>query len=199
MPNGPSLTRRDFVKTVGAAGTTLLAATAIQAADTKGVTLAVLGAAHMHTPMFLQMLQTREDVKVAYVWDHDAARAEKYAAECGAKTAKTAAEILGDPAVAGVVILSETSLHAELATAAAQAGKHVFVEKPLGVGTKDASEIADAVDKAGVLFNTGYHLRTCRGTSSSRRTSRRATWGRSSASTPRSATTASCRATLTTN
>ena len=160
MPTGPSLTRRDFVKTVSAAGTTLLAATAIRAAETQGVTLAVLGAAHMHTPMFLQMLQTREDVKVAYVWDHDAARAEKHAAECGAKTAKTAADILGDPAVAGVVILSETSLHAELALAAARAGKHLFIEKPIGVGTKDASEIADAIEKAGVLFNTGYHLRT---------------------------------------
>jgi predicted dehydrogenase len=59
-----------------------------------------------------------------------------------------------------VVILSETSLHAELATAAAKAKKHLFVEKPIGVGSDDASQIADAVQKAGVLFTTGYHLRT---------------------------------------
>lgn len=162
MTTGPSLTRRDFVRTVGAAGTALVAATAApaRAADAPAVTLGFLGAAHMHTPMFLQMLQTREDVKVAYVYDHDSARADKHAAECGAKTAKTTAEILGDPAVAGVVILSETSLHAELAIAAARAGKHLFVEKPLGVGRQDADEIAAAVEQAGVLFNTGYHLRS---------------------------------------
>jgi len=110
--------------------------------------------------MFLGMLKTREDVQVIRVWDHDAARAEKFAAECGAKTAKTTAEALSAEGVAAALVLSETSLHAELATAAAKAGKHVFVEKPLGVGAQDASEIAAAVEKAGVLFNTGYHLRT---------------------------------------
>jgi len=68
--------------------------------------------------------------------------------------------VVADPAVAGVVILSETSQHAELATLAAQAKKHVFIEKPLGVGTKDATEIATAIEKAGVLFTSGYHLRT---------------------------------------
>jgi predicted dehydrogenase len=145
---------------VSAAGTTLLAANAVLAQENKSVTLAVLGAAHIHTPMFLEILQSREDVKIAHVWDHDAARAEKHAAQCGAKTAKTAADILGDGAVAGVVILSETSLHAELATAAARTGKHVFIEKPLGVGTKDATEIAEVIEKAGVLFTSGYHLRT---------------------------------------
>lgn len=160
MSTQKGITRRDFVRTVGATGTAVLAGGAVRAAENKGVSLALLGAAHMHTPMFLQMLATREDVKVRYVWDHDAARAERYAAQCGAKTVKTAAEALGDAGVSGVVVLSETSLHADLATAAAKAGKHVFVEKPLGVGAQDAAQIADAVEKAGVLFTTGYHLRT---------------------------------------
>lgn len=160
MPDKALFSRRDFVKTVGVAGAAALAETAVRAQENKSVTLALLGAAHMHTPMFLQMLQTREDVKILQVWDHDAARAEKHAAECGAKAARTAADVLGDSGVAGVLVLSETSLHAELAIAAARAKKHVFVEKPLGVGAKDAFEIAAAVEKAGVLFNMGYHLRT---------------------------------------
>lgn len=159
MPGQDSLSRRDFVKTVGAAGTAMLAGNNARAGQDTGMTLALLGAAHMHTPMFLQMLQTREDVKISQIWDHDAARAEKHAANCGAKAARTVADVLGDSRVAGVLILSETSKHAELAIAAAQAKKHVFVEKPLGVGAKDAFEIAAAVEKAGVLFNTGYHLR----------------------------------------
>ena len=137
-----------------------MAAKAVPAAESPRVTLALVGAAHMHTPMFLQMLGTRGDVKVAHVWDHDAARAERHAAQCGAKVAKTVAEVLGDPGVSGVVILSETSLHAELATAAAKAKKHLFIEKPIGVGAKDALEIASAVQQAAVLFTTGYHLRT---------------------------------------
>jgi predicted dehydrogenase len=154
------MTRRDFVSTVSVAGTTLLARQAVQAADKKSITLALLGVAHMHAPMFLKILTTCDDVKIAYVWDHDTARAERCAAECGAKAAKSVAEILADSSVSGVVILSETSLHVELATAAAKAGKHVFVEKPIGACVKDASQIADAVEKAGVLFTTGYHLRS---------------------------------------
>lgn len=160
LSSGPSITRRDFVKAVGAAGTSLLAGEAAQAAPNKGITLAFLGVAHMHTPLFMQILKTREDVKVAHVWDHDRARAEKWAAECGAKVAKGPAEVLGDPQVAGVVILSETSKHAELAAAAALAKKHLFIEKPIGATAKEAADIADAVEKAGILFTSGYHLRS---------------------------------------
>jgi predicted dehydrogenase len=159
MTRSDELNRRDFVKTAGIAGAAVLAGSTGRAAENEKINLALLGVAHMHTPMYLQMLRTREDVRVTRVWDHDASRAEKVAAQCEAKAAKTVAEVLGDASVSGVVILSETSLHAELATAAAKAGKHVFIEKPIGVGSKDATEIAAAVEKAKVLFTTGYHLR----------------------------------------
>jgi len=160
MPPFDFVTRRDFVKTIGLAGAASLAGSAIEASEAKSISLALVGVAHMHTPMFLQILGLREDVKVASVWDRDPARAQQCAADCGAKAAKALDDVLGDKSISGVVILSETSLHAELATAAAKAGKHVFIEKPIGVGAKDAEAIAEAVEKAGVLFTTGYHLRT---------------------------------------
>ena len=160
MSSEQSMTRRDFGRAAGVAGAAVLLGQASQAAEQKGIGVAILGAAHMHTPMFLSMLKTREDVRVAYVWDRVAARAEKQAVECGAKTAKTVDEVLADPAVAAVVILSETSLHLELATAAARAKKHVFVEKPLGASAKEAAELAATLEQAGVLFTSGYHLRT---------------------------------------
>ncbi|MCY3020041.1 MAG: Gfo/Idh/MocA family oxidoreductase [Planctomycetota bacterium] len=153
------ITRRSFVKTVGAAGAAALTARMAAPADKKKITLGFVGCAHIHTPMFITALKTREDVTVKAVWDHDAARAAKRAGELGAKAVKDAAEIWGDTDIAGVVIASETGRHAELVAAAAKAKKHIFVEKPLGVGAKDATEMADAVEKAGVLFTTGYALR----------------------------------------
>ena len=160
MPVLHPISRRNFVATVTAAGATALVGPTASAADNPAVTLVLLGAAHMHTSMFVDMLKTREGVRVASVWDHDPARAERYAKKCGAKVARTAAEALAGEGVSGAVILSETSLHAELAIAAAKAKTNLFVEKPLGVGAKDAAQIADAMEKSGVLFTTGYHLRT---------------------------------------
>lgn len=153
-------TRRGFAKTVAAATLGAWAAAPAAAAEKPRVALALLGAAHIHTPMFLQVLRSRADVKIVSVWDHDALRAERWAKECGARPVKSVQDALADAEVAGVVLLSETLLHADLAIAAAKAKKHLFVEKPLGVGAADALQIAEAVEKSGVLFTTGYHLRT---------------------------------------
>jgi predicted dehydrogenase len=62
--------------------------------------------------------------------------------------------------VAGVVICSETNRHADLVMAGARAGKHMFVEKPLGITAKESYAMAAAIEKAGVLFTTGYFNRT---------------------------------------
>jgi predicted dehydrogenase len=58
-----------------------------------------------------------------------------------------------------VVICSETNRHRDLVLAAAQAKKHMFVEKPLGINTKESYEMADAIEKAGLLYTCGYFMR----------------------------------------
>ncbi len=69
------------------------------------------------------------------------------------------AEIWADPAIEGVIICSETNRHEPLVLAAAGSGKHLFAEKPLGMGAVDAYRMADAIEDAGVLFQTGYFMR----------------------------------------
>lgn len=153
-------TRRDFLKTTGAAA---LAASALpvwaQAAG-QPIQVAVVGVAHIHTPGYLNLLKQRADVRVKYVWDHDAARAESRAKETGAQAVADLPTIWSDTDVSAVVILSETNRHHELVLAAAKAGKHLFVEKPLGITSRESREMADAIDRAGRLFTTGYFSRT---------------------------------------
>ena len=129
--------------------------------DTAAITIAFIGAAHIHTPGFLNTLRNRAgEFHVKYIWDHDAERAERRAAEMPAATATTdLTQVLGDPDVAAVVICTETDRHEEVVLPAAAAGKHLFVEKPLGIGAKDAYAMADAIEKACVLFQTGYFQR----------------------------------------
>ncbi|HHY57857.1 MAG TPA: Gfo/Idh/MocA family oxidoreductase [Chloroflexi bacterium] len=123
------------------------------------VELALVGAAHIHTPGFIKRIQARNDVSVKYVWDHDAARAELRAAELGAATVADPTAIWEDATIKGVIVCSETDRHEPLVTAAATAGKHLFVEKPLGLGRADAARMAAAIEAAGVIFQTGYFMR----------------------------------------
>lgn len=121
--------------------------------------LALVGCAHIHTPGFVKRLNARSDVHVKYVWDHQPARAQVSADVLNTQVTPDLATVWADPAVKAVVICSETNRHEELVLAAAAAGKHLFVEKPLGMGAADAHRMADAIEAAGVLFQTGYFSR----------------------------------------
>ncbi|MCB0065371.1 MAG: Gfo/Idh/MocA family oxidoreductase, partial [Caldilineaceae bacterium] len=118
--------------------------------------LALVGTAHIHTPGFVKRLQARDDVKVTKVWDHEFARADKWSTELGAQRVNDVSTIWSDSSLDGVIICSETDRHQPLVEAAAAAKKHMFVEKPLGIGAADAKAMAAAIRDAGLLFQTGY-------------------------------------------
>jgi predicted dehydrogenase len=122
-------------------------------------TIALLGAAHIHTPGFVKKLVARDDSSVKYVVDHDADRAAKNAEQLPGSTVTDMDAALGDAAVDAVVICSETNRHEDLVTATCAAGKHLFVEKPLGMGASDSFAMAKAIEQAGVIFQTGYFRR----------------------------------------
>src|SRR5690242_7817340 len=155
-----NLTRREFLKTTGAA---VAAAGTLQSSLAQGnkkIVVALVGAAHIHTPGFVDLLKTRNDAKVKSVWDHDPARAEKRAKELQAEVVGDVSKIFSDPEVQAVVIYSETNRHHDLVMDAAKAGKHMFVEKPLGITAKESLAMADAIERANLLFTTGYFMRT---------------------------------------
>jgi predicted dehydrogenase len=125
------------------------------------ISIALVGVAHIHTPGFVSTIQKREgSIQVAKVWDHDASRAEARASELGAKVVRDVTEIWDDRDIRGAVICPETCRHEELVIAGARAKKHLFVEKPLGMDARDAAAMAQAVESAGVMFQTGYAMRS---------------------------------------
>jgi predicted dehydrogenase len=154
------MSRRTFVQQVGLAGAAFAAMPRAIAADASAVTLAFVGCAHIHTPGFVTLLNRRDDVRVKYVWDHDAARARKRAPHLEAEVVSDLERIWDDPEIKGVVVCSETNRHRELVKAAAEAGKHMFVEKPLGITAKESDAMAKAIEAAGLMFTTGYFMRT---------------------------------------
>jgi predicted dehydrogenase len=155
-----NFTRREFLYSTGAAALTAAAAPSLLAQTSKKIGVAFVGVAHIHTPGYLSAVKKRDDVILKWVWDRDTDRARKRAAEVGAQVAADLTQIWSDPDVQAVIICSETNQHRELVLAAAQAHKNMFVEKPLGTTGKESIAMANAIERAGLLFTTGYGMRT---------------------------------------
>ena len=117
-------------------------------------TLALIGAAHIHTPGFVKKMAERSDITVKYVWDHDADRAAKNAAQLSGSTVVDLDTILADKSVTAAVICSETIGHEKLVLAVCKAKKHLFVEKPLGIGSADSKKMLQAIEEADVIFRS---------------------------------------------
>ena len=67
--------------------------------------------------------------------------------------------VLGNPDVDAVVLATPHSMHAAQVAAAAEAGKHVFCEKPFTLTKADAQSAVAATEKAGVTLGLGYNRR----------------------------------------
>jgi predicted dehydrogenase len=68
-------------------------------------------------------------------------------------------ELLGEPAIEAVSVTTPNHRHRQIATAAASSGRHVWVEKPVGLTAADALAVAGAVKTAGVQCCVGFNYR----------------------------------------
>jgi UDP-N-acetyl-2-amino-2-deoxyglucuronate dehydrogenase len=85
--------------------------------------------------------------------------ADKLAAELGCTAYHDLDALLADPDVEVVTICTPSGLHMEPAVAAAKAGKHIIVEKPLDITLKRCDAMIDAAKKAGVVLSTIFPSR----------------------------------------
>ncbi len=97
--------------------------------------------------------------KLVACFDSVAAAADKLAAETGCRAYHDLDRLLADPAVEVVTIGTPSGAHLEPAVAAARAGKHVIVEKPLEITLSRCDAIIAACRKAGVVLSTIFPSR----------------------------------------
>ena len=89
-------------------------------------------------------------------------RAEKAAKEYGTPDAKVYTdyrELLKDPNIDAVHVLTPNVSHSPITVAAFEAGKHVMCEKPMAHNTEEAKKMIDAWKKSGKKFTIGYQNR----------------------------------------
>lgn len=86
---------------------------------------------------------------------------ERYKEKCGADLIMTTdyRKIMANPKVDAIFVCTPDYLHAEHAVAALEAGKHVFLEKPMAITIEDCDRILEAAQKStGKLF-VGHNMR----------------------------------------
>ena len=128
---------------------------------TLGVAVCGVGwCASQHISAFLR--NPRTTITWLYARDIGRARAnlEKYGiAVPDARIATSYDEVLASPDVDIVSIATPNHLHADEAVAAANAGKHILLEKPTGLDVDELAQIGAAVRRAGVRTIVSFELR----------------------------------------
>ena len=89
----------------------------------------------------------------------DRSRAEARAVSLGVERGALAADVLGDDGIDVVHICTPNRTHVELATAALESGKHVVVEKPVGLTVREARPLVDLADRVGRHVAVAYTYR----------------------------------------
>jgi myo-inositol 2-dehydrogenase/D-chiro-inositol 1-dehydrogenase len=103
------------------------------------------------------ILARDERVEVASIHDVVRERAERFARSTGASVAHSSSEVLAT--CDAVYITTPNTKHTELAIVAAEAGNHVFCEKPMATSVADARRVLTAAEKSKFVFQIGHNRR----------------------------------------
>lgn len=101
-----------------------------------------------------------EEAELVAVMEINMELAEKCRAKWGCKRAyDDEAALLADPEIDAVYIASPVVLHARQAMLAADAGKHILIEKPLAMSSEEGQKVLDHCRDRGVLIAAGLMMR----------------------------------------
>jgi predicted dehydrogenase len=122
--------------------------------------VALVGAGNLARWVHLPIIQKARGVALRAVCSTSGARGLSYATRFGATyCCADYEEILADPEVDAVFILTRNQHHAAQAAAALRAGKHVFVEKPMALTVEECRLIEAAVASSGRQLTVGFNRR----------------------------------------
>lgn len=130
---------------------------------------------HVHARAFGRLVQHWPDLplrpRVVAVADAVPAAAEAFSRAHGDVATYTDwRELLADPSIQVVSVTAPNAMHREIGVAVAEAGKHLWIEKPVGLTAQDAEAVRDAVASAGVVAAVGFNYRHVPAVARARRT-----------------------------
>ncbi len=127
--------------------------------DTVPTRFAILSFAHYHANFWAEAIgQMPGEAVLAGIWDDDPSRGQEAAARFGTTYEPDLEMLLANSDAAGIV--SETAKHRELIEACAEAGVHVFCEKPLATTLEDAIAVRAIENAGGIVIRQNFPKRT---------------------------------------
>jgi len=120
--------------------------------------IGIIGCGNIFNLAHKNALKNIKEVKVVSCMDIKAKRAKEAAKEFNAKAYTTLDEFLSQESDV-VEILTPTYTHAELAVKALKSGKHVIVEKPIALTSKEAKKMIDIAEKEDLTLLVGHTRR----------------------------------------
>ena len=121
----------------------------------------VLGAAKIALTKVIPAMQASEITEVVAIASRDYAKAQESAAKLNIPRAYGSyEELLGDPEVDCIYNPLPNHLHVPWSIRAAEAGKHVLCEKPIGLSLEECRQLIAARDRTGVRIGEAFMVRT---------------------------------------
>lgn len=126
----------------------------------KKIVLGIIGAGRIGKLHAENVINNFVDVKVKAIADVYADNIKDWAANLGIENVYSDYhDILNDSEINTVLICSSTNTHSPISIEAANAGKHIFCEKPIDYNLDRIAAALDAVKKAGVKYQVGFNRR----------------------------------------
>ncbi|MDR6725875.1 putative dehydrogenase [Paenibacillus amylolyticus] len=123
------------------------------------IKVAVFGCGAIAERRHIPEYADNQNVELVAFADPIVERAEKMAETYGGKAYSSYEELLANETVDAVSVCTPNYLHAPMAIAASNAGKHVLVEKPMAVSTEEGEQMIEAAKKNNVFLMVGHNQR----------------------------------------
>jgi predicted dehydrogenase len=119
-----------------------------------------LSFAHIHAWSYAKVLKELPDAELAAIYDDSPERLRSAGETYGVrKLYNNVEKLFQAEEIEAVIITSENAKHHALALAAAEAGKHIIVEKPIANNLRDADEMVLKAERKGVKLQTAFVMR----------------------------------------
>lgn len=160
---GKNISRKDFLKTTGLAVTALGFPNILLSKQKEKLGVALVGLGSYSTGRLAPGLQRTEHCELRGIVTGSPSKIPKWQRKYDIPDGNvynydTMHEVANNDDIDIIYVVTPPGLHAKYSIIGAEAGKHVWCEKPMAMDVEECQSIIDAVNKNGVSLSIGYRM-----------------------------------------